>query len=129
VFDIGFGEIILVAVVALLVVGPERLPGMLRTAGIWIGKARRIVNNIKNDIDREIAAEELKRSLAESKELIEQLKRKTEINLDNVVSDDPPAREGVEAATNKAIPNESLGSVNAEDQRFIIESEKVQDGK
>ncbi len=63
-FDIGFWELALVGVVALLVVGPERLPGLARTTGMWVGRARRFVSGVKADIDREIAADELKKALA-----------------------------------------------------------------
>lgn len=63
-FDIGFWEIIFIAVIALLVVGPERLPRIARTAGLWIGKMRGFVSSVKADIDREIATEELKKTIA-----------------------------------------------------------------
>jgi sec-independent protein translocase protein TatB len=63
-FDIGFWELAIIGVVALLVVGPERLPGLARTAGMWVGRARRFVSGVKADIDREIAADELKKALA-----------------------------------------------------------------
>jgi len=63
-FDIGFWELLVIGVVALLVVGPERLPGLARTAGMWVGRARRFVSGVKADIDREIAADELKKALA-----------------------------------------------------------------
>ena len=63
-FDIGFTEIILIFVVTLLVVGPERLPRLARTAGLWLGRMRGFVSSIKADIDRELAAEELKKALA-----------------------------------------------------------------
>ncbi len=63
-FDIGFWELAVVGVVALLVVGPERLPGLARTTGLWVGRARRFVSGVKADIDREIAADELKKALA-----------------------------------------------------------------
>jgi len=62
-FDIGFSEIVVVMIVALLVVGPERLPGLARKAGFWAGRAKRFMQNVKADIDREIAADELKRVL------------------------------------------------------------------
>ena len=62
-FDVGFWELALIAVVALLVVGPERLPKLARTAGLWIGKGRRFVGVVKADIDRELRAEELKQIL------------------------------------------------------------------
>ena len=62
--DVGFWEIIFIAVIALLVVGPERLPRIARTAGLWVGKMRGFVSSVKADIDREIATEELKKTLA-----------------------------------------------------------------
>jgi sec-independent protein translocase protein TatB len=70
-FDIGFSEIILVFVVMLLVVGPERLPRVARTAGLWIGKMRGFVATVKADIDRELATEELKKTLAKQASLPE----------------------------------------------------------
>ncbi|WJW75648.1 Sec-independent protein translocase protein TatB [Thiohalobacter sp. IOR34] len=67
-FDIGFWELGLIMVIALLVVGPERLPRLARTAGLWLGKARSVVRSVKSEIDREIAAEELKQTLARQAE-------------------------------------------------------------
>ncbi|WP_126457015.1 Sec-independent protein translocase protein TatB [Sulfuriflexus mobilis] len=60
-FDIGFFELILIAIVALLVIGPERLPHVARSAGLWLGKLRGFVGSVKADIDQELKAEELKR--------------------------------------------------------------------
>lgn len=62
-FDIGFWELALIGVVALLVVGPERLPGLARTAGMWVGRLRRFVSSVKSDIDRELRADELRQAL------------------------------------------------------------------
>lgn len=59
-FDIGFWELSLIAVILLLVVGPERLPRVARTAGLWFGKARGFIATVKADVDRELKAEELK---------------------------------------------------------------------
>lgn len=67
-FDIGFWELTVIGVVALLVIGPERLPRVARTAGLWLGRARRFVGTVKADIDREIAADELKKTLARQAE-------------------------------------------------------------
>lgn len=63
-FDIGFWELAVIMVVALLVVGPERLPKLARTVGMWVGRGRRMVQSVKADIDRELAADELKKTLA-----------------------------------------------------------------
>lgn len=62
-FDIGFTEIIFIMVIALLVVGPERLPRIARTVGLWVGKMRGFVSSVKADIDRELATEELRKAL------------------------------------------------------------------
>jgi sec-independent protein translocase protein TatB len=63
-FDIGFWEIIFIMVITLLVIGPERLPRVARTAGLWLGKMRGFVASVKADIDQELAGEELKKLLA-----------------------------------------------------------------
>ena len=60
-FDIAFSELILIALVALVVIGPERLPGLARTAGHLLGRLQRYVSDVKSDINREIQLEELKK--------------------------------------------------------------------
>lgn len=62
-FDIGFWEILLIAVVALLVVGPERLPKLIRVVGLWLGRAQASVQSIRNEINRELRAQELQDAL------------------------------------------------------------------
>lgn len=62
-FDVGFSELLLVALVALLVLGPERLPGAARTAGLWIGRLKRSFAAIKSEVEREIGADEIRRQL------------------------------------------------------------------
>lgn len=59
-FDMGFWELVLVGVVALVVIGPERLPKIARIAGLWIGRARRTLSSVQAEINRELKAEELK---------------------------------------------------------------------
>lgn len=67
-FDIGALEVLLIAVVALLVVGPERLPRLALTAGRWVGRARRAFLSVKDEIDREIKADELREILRKQSE-------------------------------------------------------------
>jgi len=62
-FDVGFWELTVIALVALVVIGPERLPKVARTVGLWLGRGRRFVAGVKADIDKEIRAEELKEIL------------------------------------------------------------------
>jgi sec-independent protein translocase protein TatB len=79
-FEIGFWELVMVGVVALIVVGPERLPGLARTAGLWVGKARRMIAQVKAEVDRELQLEELKQSfhqqanLSDLKDISERVK-------------------------------------------------------
>ena len=60
-FDIGFSELLVIAVVALLVIGPERRPKVARTAGLLFGRLQRYVNDVKADIQREIELDELRK--------------------------------------------------------------------
>lgn len=66
-FDLGFSELLVIGVVALIVIGPERLPKVARTAGAWIGRLNRYVSDVKGDIDREMRLEELRKLQDEMK--------------------------------------------------------------
>jgi sec-independent protein translocase protein TatB len=70
-FDVGFWELVLVGVVALLVFGPERLPRVAREAGLWLRKARSMVASVKSEIDHELQLQELQQSLREQKRRLE----------------------------------------------------------
>ncbi|MFN7644192.1 MAG: Sec-independent protein translocase protein TatB [Burkholderiales bacterium] len=59
-FDIGFSEMVVLAVVALVVLGPERLPKVAKQAGAWMGKLRRYVDDVKSDINRQMELTELR---------------------------------------------------------------------
>jgi sec-independent protein translocase protein TatB len=62
-FDIGFLELVLVAIVGLLVLGPERLPQAVRTGSLWLSKLRRSFNSIKSEINQELNTDEIKREI------------------------------------------------------------------
>jgi sec-independent protein translocase protein TatB len=71
-FDIGFWEIVVVAVVALLVVGPDEFPTLVRNIGGWLGKLRRFVSETKNDLEQEFRkADELKQLMAREADIAE----------------------------------------------------------
>src|SRR5687767_14946574 len=72
-FDIGFSELLVIAVVALVVLGPERLPKAARFAGLWVRKARAQWASVRSELERELAAEELQRSLDESRDVMRDL--------------------------------------------------------
>jgi len=63
-FDFGMWEIAIIFVITLIVVGPEKMPALARKAGLYVGKFRKFVSKIKNDINSEIEAEELKEQLS-----------------------------------------------------------------
>ncbi|MGB7502649.1 MAG: Sec-independent protein translocase protein TatB [Azonexus sp.] len=64
-FDIGFSELMVIGIVALIVIGPEKLPKVARTLGHLLGRAQRYVNDVKSDINREIQLDELKKLQSE----------------------------------------------------------------
>jgi sec-independent protein translocase protein TatB len=89
-FDIGFWEILVILVVALLVVGPDRLPGLAREVGLWVRKIRGFVTSVRADIEQEFQAEELRKLLNEQNKEISQLKdmmRETEQELRSEVEE------------------------------------------
>jgi sec-independent protein translocase protein TatB len=59
-FDVGFSELILLAIVALVVLGPEKLPHAARMAGAWLGRIRRTMTNIQMEIEKEVSAQEMR---------------------------------------------------------------------
>jgi len=91
-FDIGFSEMVVVGMVALIVIGPEKLPKVARTVGILLGRAQRYVNDVKSDINRQIQLDELK-------QIQEQMAQQAR-ELENSMKQDVHA---VEAELNKTI--------------------------
>ncbi len=71
-FDIGFTEILIVGVVALIVLGPERLPSALRTGGLWVGKIKRTIGSVQREISEELRVEEMRQSAKKQQERLEQ---------------------------------------------------------
>ena len=88
-FDIGFSELLLVGLVALIVFGPERLPGAARTAGLWIGRLKRSFSAIKAEVEREMGADEIRRQL--HNEQILQMERELQQSIQPAAT--PPAPE------------------------------------
>lgn len=62
-FDVGFSELVLTALIALIVFGPEKLPQAARTAGLWIGRFRRVLADTRREVERELGADEIRRQL------------------------------------------------------------------
>ncbi len=70
-FDIGFSELVMIGLVSLIVIGPERLPKVARIVGFWLGKSRAMIANVKSEIQYELHQEELRQLLNEQVNLTE----------------------------------------------------------
>ena len=73
-FEVGFPELVLIAVVGLLVIGPDRLPEALRTLGLWLGRMRRSFVSVKTEIEKEIGMDEVRRQL-HNEAVMDEMKR------------------------------------------------------
>src|SRR3546814_7584820 len=82
-FGIGFSELLLIAVIALLVLGPERLPKAARFAGLWVRRARAQWYSVKSELERELATEDLRRTLSAQGEELNAIARDANANLDS----------------------------------------------
>ncbi len=74
-FDIGFTELVLIGIVALVVIGPERLPAVAKTAGQWIAKLQRFVRGVKTDLASELETGDLKKLIGDQREQIDELRK------------------------------------------------------
>lgn len=73
-FDFGFAEMLVIGIVALLVIGPERLPSVARKAGAYFARVRRFVTNVRADVEREFRTEELQEMLKKQQDELQSLK-------------------------------------------------------
>jgi sec-independent protein translocase protein TatB len=74
-FDVGFSELVMVGLIALLVIGPERLPKAARIAGYWLGKTRTTIANVKAEIKQELHAEEMRQLLLQQQSIADELQQ------------------------------------------------------
>ncbi|MBN8481344.1 MAG: twin-arginine translocase subunit TatB [Xanthomonadales bacterium] len=100
-FELSFGKMALIAVVALLVLGPERLPGAARTAGALLRRARNSWNGVRSEIERELAAEDVKRSIRDAEREVD------------LAADLRRAAEDIESAVNPMGPATPAPAVDA----------------
>ena len=86
-FEVGFSELLMIGLVSLLVIGPERLPKVARFVGLWLGRMRAISTNLKAEINRELQLEEMKQIMQQQQALFEQQMREHQSKLRNVEND------------------------------------------
>lgn len=94
-FDIGFSELLIVAIVALVVLGPEKLPVAARTAGLWFGRIRRTLSGIQSEIAEELRIEEMRRTAAIKKEELEKELAEMRTPFGAALGDESPFASGV----------------------------------
>jgi sec-independent protein translocase protein TatB len=88
-FDVGFWEILLILVMALIIIGPERLPGAARKAGFFVGKARRYIEGVRSEVESQVDVSEFKRMLHNQETQINELQQKLKSGVDEVKADMP----------------------------------------
>jgi len=106
-FDIGFSELMVIGVVALVVIGPERLPRVARTAGHLLGRLQRYVNDVKADINREMELDELRKvqsAFQEAKQSIETSVRDVQSSVQQVESEVRTTAESLGAGGSASVP-------------------------
>ena len=124
-FDIGFSEIFVIAVVALIVLGPEKLPKAARFAGLWVRKARAQWYAVKSEFESDLAADELKRSLAETRESLRQAQEDLKSGLTDARDRVQREFDDVAAAATAGVePGTSTDDENASEQRHPEEEDK-----
>jgi sec-independent protein translocase protein TatB len=94
-FDVGFWEILLVLILALVVIGPERLPGAARTLGLWVGKGRRYIEGVKSEVEQEFDVSEFKRVIRNQEIQLKELQQKVNqsISADDLLGSHQPAHD------------------------------------
>ncbi|GHC24253.1 Sec-independent protein translocase protein TatB [Aidingimonas halophila] len=98
-FDIGFLELLLLGVVGLLVLGPERLPKAARTLGLWIGKIKRTVSGMQREISAQLEAEELRQKLDQQQKKLDDSLKKVKRDVESYAEPDTPADKGTHSDT------------------------------
>ncbi len=106
-FDIGFTELIVIAIIALIVIGPEQLPTTIRTVTLWLSRIRRSFQQAKAEIQREIGAEEIRAQL--HNEAIMQSLKESKQDLENSVAD---IHKSIAAQAEPAESNKNPASVS-----------------
>jgi len=114
-FDMGFTEMMLIGIVALIVIGPDRLPGVARTAGKYFARLRNFMMNVRADVESELKSDELREMLDAQKQELQSLKK--------VVDD---AGDGIDLS---GITNEISGIANSIDDAKPVDSAKPETSK
>lgn len=111
-FDIGFAEILLIGVVALIVLGPEKLPTAVRAVGLWVGRAKRAVSSIQSEISEELRIDEMRRTASIKKEELDKELNEMKQPFKQAFSEDSPMAQSVESPVPE--PIDTSGKVSSD---------------
>jgi sec-independent protein translocase protein TatB len=126
--DVGFWEVTMIGVLALIILGPERLPGVARTAGVWMGKARRMMNDIKSDIKSELNEadlNELKNIRDDIQQAGDSFKSQIEENEDKLQKDGSAIDTAIADALNKSGAGASIPKEKTAKEKTITDTKKT----
>ncbi|NOQ68837.1 MAG: twin-arginine translocase subunit TatB [Gammaproteobacteria bacterium] len=124
-FDVGFWEILLIFILALVVIGPERLPGAARKAGYFVGKARRYIEGVRSEVESELDVTEFKRILHNQDVQINELQKQLKTGVENVKADMPENISASELLTDT--PSHSLHDEQIPDSKNLSSEESGSD--
>lgn len=120
-FDIAFSELIVIGIVALIVIGPDKLPKIARTAGHLLGRAQRYVSDIKSDIDRELQLQDLQKLQDEISQHT-QHGQPTPYKVGQVIRHDVPQEESAQHQPAKTIKHDAAQAEDSAPQQLTLAS-------
>ena len=124
-FDVGFWEILLILVMALVIIGPERLPGAARKAGFFVGKARRYIEGVRSEVESELDVNEFKRMLHNQEVQINELQQQIKAGVDEVKTDMPDPVSAADILSES--PSHSF--IDEQDDVTAVASSSISDDK
>lgn len=113
--DIGFLELMLIGIVGLLVLGPERLPRAARTAGMWIGKIKRTVSGMQREISAQLEAEELRQKLNEQQKKLDDSLKKAKQDVESIADAPSSSSTSAQATQNETEQRVANASARLDD--------------
>jgi len=119
-FDVGFWEVLFILVLALVIIGPERLPGAARKAGFFVGKARRYIEGVRSEVESQIDVNEFKRMLHNQEVQINELQQQVKAGVDEVKADMPDPVSATDMLNDSS-------SLSFDDEHDVIETSSVSD--
>ena len=122
-FDLGFSELFMVAIVALVVLGPERLPKAARFAGLWIRRARSQWQSVKSEFENELADEELAKSLRATRDELDDVRKRLKESGESVRADFQlePHRDDSDSDSNSDYDEAEMGSASDPELKAMME--------